>query len=462
MTVKTRFAPSPTGFLHIGGARTALFSWLYARHHQGEFVLRVEDTDVSRSTAEAVDGILSGMHKLGLYWDGEVILQSTRITRYQTIIEQLLDTGKAYFCNCSKERLDQLRNQQLANKQKPKYDNHCRNKGLSSSSNTVVRFANPLNGKVIFSDHVFGEIIIDNQELDDLILLRQDGNPTYNLAAIIDDVDMDITHIIRGDDHLNNTPKQINILHALQLDIPEFAHLPMILDADGKKMSKRTSAVNINSYFDEGFLPQAILNYLLRLGWSKGDQELFSIDEMIAQFNLTGINRAAAAFSMDKLLWFNKIYLHDSNIADYTDALALRLQKNSILIDNGPDLAKVIPVFNKNVSTLNELASACAFLYLNDIEYNQDVIAQHITADTKNHLSELILELSLIKTWHANAIKNTMKNIIKKYNLKFAELAQPVRIALSGNTSSPSIDLIMELLGANTTCNKLQRLIDHI
>lgn len=309
MTVRTRFAPSPTGFLHVGGVRTALFSWLYAKRHQGKFILRIEDTDRERSTDESVQAILDGMAWLGLDCDEGPFYQTKRYERYNQVAEQFLAEGKAYRCECSKERLESLREAQLAAKEKPRYDGHCRNKNLAASNTPfVIRFKNPDHGVVSFQDEVYGEIHINNNELDDLILVRSDGHPTYNFAVVIDDLDMNITHVIRGDDHINNTPRQINLFKALNAPIPTFAHLPMILGDDGKRLSKRHGAVSVLQFKELGVLPHALLNYLVRLGWSYGDQEIFSVEEMIAHFDLKNVSRGVSSFNYDKLYWLNQHY----------------------------------------------------------------------------------------------------------------------------------------------------------
>jgi len=309
MTVRTRFAPSPTGYLHIGGARTALFSWLYARRMGGQFILRIEDTDRERSTDASVQAILDGMDWLGLDYDEGPFYQTHRFDRYREVIQQLLDDGQAYYCDCSRERLEKLREQQRANKQKPRYDGCCRDKGLAQSADTVVRFKNPIDGDVVINDLVKGQVVINNRELDDLIIARCDDSPTYNLTVVIDDWDMEISHVIRGDDHLNNTPRQINILRALGAALPVYAHVPMILGSDGKRLSKRHGAVSVLQYKKDGFLAEALMNYLVRLGWSHGDKEVFSRDEMIALFDAVDINTSASTFNPEKLLWLNQQYM---------------------------------------------------------------------------------------------------------------------------------------------------------
>src|SRR5512143_3034880 len=310
MTIRTRFAPSPTGYLHIGGARTALFSWLYARRHGGTFILRIEDTDLERSTAESVNVILEGMTWLGLEYDEGPFFQTHRFDRYKEVIKQLLDDGKAYKCYCTKDELEAMREEQMANKQKPRYDGRCRHRTEPREGHEyVVRFRNPEEGQTIVDDRVRGRVVFSNSELDDLIIARSDGSPTYNFVVVVDDMDMKITHVIRGDDHLNNTPRQINILKALGYEPPRYAHVPMILGSDGARLSKRHGAVSVMQYRDDGFLPEALLNYLVRLGWSNGDQEIFSIDEMIRLFDVSNVHTSAAAFNPEKLLWLNQHYL---------------------------------------------------------------------------------------------------------------------------------------------------------
>ncbi|MEE9338109.1 MAG: glutamate--tRNA ligase, partial [Methylococcaceae bacterium] len=313
MTIKTRFAPSPTGYLHVGGARTALFSWLYARQQGGKFILRIEDTDLERSTQESVDAIFDGMNWLGLAHDEGPFYQTQRFDRYKEIIQQLLDQGDAYYCTCTRQELDELREQQKANKEKPRYNGKCRSANHSSDVEAVIRFKNPVDGEIVINDLVKGDIVIANQELDDLIIARSDGTPTYNLTVIVDDMDMGITHVIRGDDHINNTPRQINILKALGADLPLYAHVPMILGDDGARLSKRHGAVSVMQYRDDGYLPDALLNYLVRLGWSHGDQEIFSIDEMIEFFDLKDVNVSASTFNTEKLLWLNHQYIMNSD-----------------------------------------------------------------------------------------------------------------------------------------------------
>ena len=364
MVVRTRFAPSPTGFLHVGGVRTALFSWLYAKHNQGEFILRIEDTDRERSTSESIQAILDGMAWLGLDYDEGPVYQTNRYACYQDAVLQLLTEKKAYRCVCSKERLESVRTKQLAAKEKPRYDGHCRELDLRAGDEPfVIRFKNPLEGVVSFHDQVYGDIHIDNRELDDLVLIRSDGHPTYNFAVVIDDWDMGITHVIRGDDHINNTPKQINLFNAFNAPIPVFAHLPMILGKDGKRLSKRHGAVNVMQFKEEGYLPHALLNYLVRLGWSAGDQEIFSLEEMIAKFDLRQVSRGSAGFNYDKLQWLNQHYLKHDPVNEVERALRAHYARHNINSADGPPLALVIPVFAERCKTLVELYEMTRFLY---------------------------------------------------------------------------------------------------
>jgi len=333
--MKSRFAPSPTGYLHIGGARTALFAWLWAKKTSSKFVLRIEDTDKERSTQTSVDAILDGMEWLGLDYDEGPIYQSDRTERYNEVINELLLNGKAYYCDCSKERLEEMRENQIANKEKPKYDGCCRDKALK---NGVIRFLNPDDGSVLFNDFVKGEVRIANSELDDLIISRTDGSPTYNLTVVVDDHDMEIDCVIRGDDHINNTPKQINLYKAMGWPLPEFAHVPMILGSDGSRLSKRHGALNLLAYRDEGFLPEALLNYIVRLGWSNGDQEIFSVHEMIDLFELKNINNSPASFNQEKLEWINQSYIKSTDINNLVENLKWHLNNLNINLDNGPSI----------------------------------------------------------------------------------------------------------------------------
>ncbi|MBL4852529.1 MAG: glutamate--tRNA ligase, partial [Gammaproteobacteria bacterium] len=368
--IKTRFAPSPTGYLHVGGARTALYAWLYARHHGGQFVLRIEDTDRERSTPESVQAILDGMAWLGLDYDEGPYYQTERMDRYQEVIDQLIDQGDAYRCYCSKQRLDNLRAEQMANKQKPRYDGCCRDlpeisQGAAPEAGAphVIRFRNPTEGAVSFDDKIRGIISFNNQELDDLIIARTDGTPTYNLTVVVDDADMGITHVVRGDDHINNTPRQINILKALNADVPHYAHLPMILGDDGKRLSKRHGAVSVMQYRDDGYLPDALLNYLVRLGWSHGDQEVFSKDEMVELFDLTSVSKSAAAFNTSKLQWFNQHYIKAGDLDDTAERLAFHFKQQGIDTSAGPALIDLVAAQRERAKTLLEMAENSRFFF---------------------------------------------------------------------------------------------------
>jgi glutamyl-tRNA synthetase len=459
MKVKTRFAPSPTGYLHIGGARTALFAWLFARNHHGIFSLRIEDTDLERSTEMSVTGILDALKWLGLSWDQDIVYQSRRLSRYQEILDHMVSKNLAYHCNCDQHRLKTLRDEQISQKLKPKYDNYCRDKSVQKSETTVIRFRNPLNGNVVFDDLVFGQISVGNQELDDLVLQRSDGMPTYNFAVVVDDYDMGITHVIRGDDHINNTPKQINILKALNFNIPKFAHLPMILNEDGKRMSKRFDAVNVMHYKREGFLPEALLNYLVRLGWSYGDQEIFSVDQMIKHFSLSKVNTSPAIFSKDKLIWLNKYYIQDIKHINYHNELSNIYKSYGIQEVPNSTLLRVIEVFAKRSSTLQELAKSSLFLFKNDLQYNHQAIEQFFVGDIENSIEKLVELLQDLSNWEVEEISTLVKRVVREDALKFPQLAQPLRIALTGDINSPSIDQVIFLLGKEKAISRINKMI---
>ncbi len=462
MKVKTRFAPSPTGYLHIGGARTALFSWLYARKHQGEFVLRIEDTDRERSTQEAVDAILEGMSWLGLDHDEGPIYQTDRYDRYQQVIQQLLDQGDAYYCNCSRERLDKMREEQMANKQKPKYDGCCRGKNLSACEDTVVRFKNPQDGVVEINDHVRGKVTISNQELDDLIIQRSDGNPTYNLTVVVDDWDMQITHVIRGDDHLNNTPRQINILKALNAHIPEYAHVPMINGSDGKKLSKRRDAVSVMQYREDGYLKEAVINYLVRLGWSHGDQEVFSLEEMIEKFDIDDINKSSSSLNIEKLQWLNQHYMKQMSPEKLAEELQYYIDKAGLDISNGPDIVAVMKVYQERCSTLVELVEDIRYLYENIAEYNPKQAKKQFKGDAINVLRSLKEAYENLNSWNAAAIHQVVEDTVEKLGVGFGKVGQPLRLAITGHGKSPGIDITLELLGKEKTLERIEKAITHI
>ncbi|EGK35356.1 glutamyl-tRNA synthetase [Shigella flexneri K-227] len=374
MKIKTRFAPSPTGYLHVGGARTALYSWLFARNHGGEFVLRIEDTDLERSTPEAIEAIMDGMNWLSLEWDEGPYYQTKRFDRYNAVIDQMLEEGTAYKCYCSKERLEALREEQMAKGEKPRYDGRCRHSHEHHADDEpcVVRFANPQEGSVVFDDQIRGPIEFSNQELDDLIIRRTDGSPTYNFCVVVDDWDMEITHVIRGEDHINNTPRQINILKALKALVPVYAHVSMINGDDGKKLSKRHGAVSVMQYRDDGYLPEALLNYLVRLGWSHGDQEIFTREEMIKYFTLNAVSKSASAFNTDKLLWLNHHYINALPPEYVATHLQWHIEQENIDTRNGPQLADLVKLLGERCKTLKEMAQSCRYFYEDFAEFDAD------------------------------------------------------------------------------------------
>ena len=463
MTVRTRFAPSPTGYLHVGGARTALFSWLYARKHNGKFILRIEDTDLERSTQESVDAILQGMDWLGLTYDEGPYYQTQHFDRYKEVIQSLLDKGNAYRCYCSKDELEQLREQQMANKEKPRYNGKCRElTEQQPNKEFVIRFKNPLDGDVVIKDLVKGDIVIANKELDDLIIARTDGTPTYNLTVVVDDMDMKITHVIRGDDHINNTPRQINILNALGADLPKYAHLPMILGSDGARLSKRHGAVSVMQFRDEGYLPEALLNYLVRLGWSHGDQEIFSIAEMVELFELADINPAAAAFNMDKLLWLNHHYLMTSEPAQIAKHLVWHFEQQGVDLAQGPELEGIVVAQRERCKTLVEMAAASLYFYQEFDGYDEKATKKNLVAGADGVLSRLHEEFSQLQTWDKEALHALVINLAETAGLGLGKVAQPLRVAICGSGNSPAIDITLALLGKAKTLNRIEQAIKYI
>ncbi|MGV6825647.1 MAG: glutamate--tRNA ligase [bacterium] len=462
MKVKTRFAPSPTGYLHVGGARTALFSWLFARRHGGHFVLRIEDTDLERSTQESVNAILEGMTWLGLDYDEGPFYQTHRFDRYNQVIDQLLESGHAYRCECSKARLDDLREKQMAAKEKPRYDGCCRDKNISADVPHVVRFRNPQEGEVVIQDLVRGEIVISNTELDDLIIRRTDGSPTYNLTVVVDDADMGITHVIRGDDHINNTPRQINLLKALDMPLPHFAHVPMILGDDGARLSKRHGAVSVMQYKEDGYLPEALLNYLVRLGWSHGDQEIFSLDEMISLFEIENVNKAASAFSTDKLNWLNQNYLKESDPAHVARELSRHLGDRGIDPSEGADLAEVVVSQRERASTLEELAEISLFYYRDVEQYEGKAVKKALTLSAVGPLEAVAARLSTVNDWSREVIHAEIKATVEDLDIGFGKVAMPLRIAITGGSPSPDLDLTLQLVGKEATLRRIGNAVDFI
>ena len=463
MTITTRFAPSPTGYLHVGGARTALFSWLYARKHGGKFILRIEDTDLERSTQESVDAILEGMAWLGLDYDEGPFYQTHNLDRYKEIIQQLLAQGDAYYCYCSKEELEQLRTDQMANKEKPRYNGKCSASGpLLQDSEPVIRFRNPTDGVVVIHDLVKGDITVANKELDDLIIARADGTPTYNLTVVVDDMDMKVTHVIRGDDHINNTPRQINILNALKVKLPEYAHLPMILGPDGARLSKRHGAVSVMQFRDEGYLPDALLNYLVRLGWSHGDQEIFSVDEMVGFFELNDVNVSASIFNMEKLLWLNHQYIMNGDPAHVARHLSWHMGQLGIDPSDGPYLIDVVKVQRERSKTLVEMAASSVYFYKEFDSYEEKAVKKNFTVGSDQVLARLRDELVVLTKWTAQEIHQVIVNLAEVLGLNMGKVAQPLRVAICGSGVSPAIDVTLALVGREKTLARIDRAINYI
>jgi len=458
--IRTRFAPSPTGYLHIGGARTALFSWAFARHHGGQFILRIEDTDIARSTPEAVQAILDGMAWLELNHDEGPFYQTKRLYRYKEVIEQMLASGDAYYCYCSTEELDAMRAAQRARNEKPRYDGTWRpepGKTLPvapSGVQPVVRFRNPTAGTVAWKDLVKGTIAFANAELDDLIIARADGTPTYNFCVVVDDWDMQITHVIRGDDHVNNTPRQINILKALGATVPQYAHLSMILGDDGTKLSKRHGAVSVMQYFEEGYLPEAVINYLARLGWSHGDAELFSREQFVQWFDLDHITPSAAQFNTEKLRWLNQQYIKATDNARLAELARPFLVRNNADPDNGPDLVAVVALVKERAVTIADLADV-ATLFYRTLHATPELLAQHVTADVLPALAGLVARLEGID-WERSAISAAFKETLAAHDLKMPKLAMPVRVLVTGEPQTPAIDATLELIGREKVLGRLK------
>jgi glutamyl-tRNA synthetase len=461
MSVVTRFAPSPTGLLHIGGARTALFSWLYARARGGRFILRVEDTDRERSTEEAVGVILDGMQWLGLSADEGPYYQTQRFPRYREVLDQMLASGLAYRCYCTKEELEQLRAEQLARKQKPRYDGRCRDRTEPRAGVApVVRFRNPLDGEVIVDDLVHGRVVFQNAELDDLVIARSDGTPIYNFCVVVDDWDMKITHVIRGDDHLNNTPRQINMLRALGGELPAYAHVSMILGADGAKLSKRHGAVSVLHYRDEGFLPEALLNYLARLGWSHGDQEIFTLEEMIAAFDIAQVNKAAAAFDPEKLLWVNQQHMMRAPLGRLAAVLRAQLARLGIECDDLPLLEGVAAAQRERARTMKEMAENSRYFFIDRLELDEKAARKHLTRESAALLEQVRERLRSLQGWSAEQVHGTLQAMAGELGVGLGKLAQPLRVAVTGGAVSPPIDATVALVGRARTLERVGRAIE--
>ncbi|HKX52775.1 MAG TPA: glutamate--tRNA ligase [Nitrosospira sp.] len=462
--IRTRFAPSPTGYLHIGGARTALFSWAYARKHGGKFVLRIEDTDLERSTAQSTQAILEGMAWLGLDYDEGPFYQMQRLERYHEVAEQLLSAGHAYYCYCSREELDAMREQQRAAGLKPRYDGRWRDSKETPPAGVkpVVRLKNPLDGEVTFKDLIKGEITVANSELDDLVLLRGDGVPTYNFGVVIDDLDMNITHVIRGDDHVNNTPRQINILKALGAPLPQYAHVPMILGADGERLSKRHGAVSVMQYREDGYLPEALVNYLARLGWSHGDEEIFSREQLVEWFDLSNINRSPAKFNPEKLQWLNQQYLKTADNERLAELVKPFLTADGCDVAGGgmPDLRKVVNLLKERVNTVAELADAAVYFF-RPLEPGEELRAQYFTAEAKVPILDLRTKLATVE-WESHAINDAIKAAATVHGLKMPKVAMPLRVMVTGEAQTPAINLVLELLGREETLRRMDKELEYL
>lgn len=462
MSIVSRFAPSPTGYLHVGGARTALYSWLVAKAAGGRFVLRIEDTDRERSTQPAIDAILEGMQWLGLNYDEGPVYQTDRFDRYRELLDRLLAEGKAYKCYCSVERLDKMREEQMAAGEKPRYDGLCRDKEGKPGQPYVIRFRNPQQGSVAFDDHVRGHIEFSNQELDDLIIARTDGTPTYNFCVVVDDWDMGITHVVRGEDHINNTPRQINILKALGAPVPEYAHVSMILGDDGKKLSKRHGAVSVMEYRDKGYLPQALLNYLVRLGWSHGDQEVFTVDEMIKLFKLSDINKAASAFNTEKLNWLNQHYMKTLPVEEVAAELAWHFERLGVDTGTGPALTEIVEMQADRVKTLTEMADISRYFYEEVTEFEAGAAKKHLRPVAGSALALVRDKLASLTEWQAEPIQQAIKETCEELEVGMGKVGMPLRVAATGGGNSPSLDATLAALPQATVVARINLALDFI
>ncbi|MDP5031890.1 glutamate--tRNA ligase [Paraglaciecola sp.] len=463
MTVVTRFAPSPTGFLHVGGARTALYSWLYAKSQGGKFVLRIEDTDIERSTQEAIDAILEGMEWLGLVWDDGPYYQTKRFDRYNDVIDQLLAQGKAYKCFMPAAELDAIREEQMSKGEKPRYPGTWRDRTDHPEGQPfAIRFKTPQSGSVVVKDHIRGDITIANSELDDLIIRRTDGVPTYNFCVVIDDWDMGITHVVRGEDHINNTPRQINILQALGAPIPEYAHVSMILGDDGKKLSKRHGAVSVMQYRDDGYLPQALLNYLVRLGWSHGDQEIFSLAEMIELFSLDDIGQSASAFNTDKLIWLNQHYMRSLPANEVAKYAKWHFEQQGIDISNGPALEAIISVQAERVKDLKELASISRYFYEDYESFDEAAAKKHLRPVAKDALELVKAKLLALTEWNTETIHQAIDQTAEELGVGMGKVGMPLRVAVTGSGNSPSLDQTLNLLKPEQIEQRITKALEYI
>jgi glutamyl-tRNA synthetase len=458
--IRTRFAPSPTGFLHIGGARTALFNWLFTRHAGGKFILRIEDTDQERSTEYATKAILDAMTWLGLTWDEGPFFQAERVEVHRAAVRRLVQEGKAYVCTCSAEEIEAKRKHALATGGKPKYDGTCRDKGLTRTPNSVVRFRCPAAGTSAWNDLVKGRISFQNEELDDLIIERADGYPTYNFAVVVDDADMKITHVIRGDDHVNNTPRQILLYEALGFAVPEFGHVPMILGADKTRLSKRHGATSVMAYKDMGYLPEALVNYLVRLGWAHGDQEIFSLEEMVRHFALDAVGKSAAVFNTEKLLWLNQHYIKEASPARLAEEVKPFWEKMGVDASDRGLAESVVRDFQGRSKTLVETAEAGAFYFRDEVAYDPASASQYLTKETAEDLRAVLSGLSGLDAFTKETLETSLRDVAEKRGKKFKAIAQPIRVALTGRTVSPGLDDVMITLGKERTMRRISRAIE--
>lgn len=461
--IRLRFAPSPTGYLHIGGARTALFNWLLARKLGGTFILRIEDTDVARSTQESVDAILQGMEWLGLDWDEGPYYQSDNFPLYKEKVQQLLVDGKAYKCYCTAEELEAKREKALKEGGKPKYDGTCRNRSDAPDDRPfVIRFKAPQEGVTAFNDLIKGPISFNNEELDDLIIQRTDGTPTYNFVVVIDDASMKITTVIRGDDHINNTPRQILLYQALEVPVPQFAHVPMILGADKTRLSKRHGATSVMAYRDMGMLPEAMINYLVRLGWSYGDEEIFSREELIEKFSIEAVGKSAGVFNPEKLLWLNAHYIKTGDPERLAGLLLPFLAERGVTPETGePALTAVVKTLQERSKTMLEMADGAVFYYTHDVAYDAEAVSKQVKPETPANLEQLITALEASANFSHDAIEAVFKGVCAQLGIKMGQIGPAVRIALCGGTVSPSIYEIMEVLGRDESCRRLRTAIGH-
>ncbi|BBE98133.1 TPA: glutamate--tRNA ligase [Haemophilus influenzae] len=461
--VRTRFAPSPTGYLHVGGARTALYSWLYAKHNNGEFVLRIEDTDLERSTPEATAAIIEGMEWLNLPWENGPYYQTKRFDRYNQVIDEMIEQGLAYRCYCTKEHLEELRHTQEQNKEKPRYDRHClHDHNHSPDEPHVVRFKNPTEGSVVFDDAVRGRIEISNSELDDLIIRRTDGSPTYNFCVVVDDWDMGITHVVRGEDHINNTPRQINILKAIGAPIPTYAHVSMINGDDGQKLSKRHGAVSVMQYRDDGYLPEALINYLVRLGWGHGDQEIFSREEMINYFELDHVSKSASAFNTEKLQWLNQHYIRELPPEYVAKHLEWHYKDQGIDTSNGPALTDIVSMLAERCKTLKEMARSSRYFFEEFETFDEAAAKKHFKGNAAEALTKVKEKLTALSSWDLHSTHEAIEQTAAELEVGMGKVGMPLRVAVTGSGQSPSMDVTLVGIGRDRVLARIQRAIDFI